>query len=154
MNVSCSLKRVSAQVCRTLCGVIVLASFGVAAAQEVDWVPSPYGADDRLGAANLLTPAKLLEARDLMTTGQVYQLGRLYEVGIPLFGNRHFSLLIPIPLGPLGENETVAHEAIVSGEIGQVGTQFDGLGHIGVATPPLRAIEFSAGALPVAGPAA
>ena len=80
----------------------------------------------------MLTPAKVLEARDLMRTGEVYQLGRPYETGIPLFGNRHYSLRIPYPMGPLGANEAVAHEALVSGEIGQVGTQFDGLGHIGV----------------------
>jgi kynurenine formamidase len=34
--------------------------------------------------------------------------------------------------GPLGENKTTWFEEIFSGEIGQVGTQFDGLGHIGI----------------------
>ncbi|HLF23663.1 MAG TPA: cyclase family protein, partial [Burkholderiales bacterium] len=50
----------------------------------------------------------------------------------PLFGTRHFSLRIPQTYGPLGSNRTMYHDEIVSGEIGQVGTQFDGLGHIGV----------------------
>ena len=51
---------------------------------------------------------------------------------MPLFGTRHFSLRIPQTYGPLGSNRTMYHDEIVSAEIGQVGTQFDGLGHIGV----------------------
>src|SRR5439155_26924284 len=60
--------------------------------------------------------------------------GRLYEHGMPLVGNRHFSLTIPgSPTGgPEGKNRLVYHDEMFSGEIGQVGTQLDGLGHIGV----------------------
>jgi len=32
----------------------------------------------------------------------------------------------------VGENDVTGHESTVSGEIGQVSTQFDGLGHIGI----------------------
>jgi kynurenine formamidase len=67
-----------------------------------------------------------------MTRGTVYQLGRVYEAAMPMFGTRHFSLRIPQTYGPMGSNRTTYHDEIVSGEIGQVGTQFDGLGHIGV----------------------
>jgi len=59
-------------------------------------------------------------------------LGRVYEAGIPLFGTRHYSLRIPFTFGPLGTNEAVWHDEIVSAELGQVGTQFDGLGHLGI----------------------
>jgi kynurenine formamidase len=62
----------------------------------------------------------------------VYQLGRVYETAMPMFGTRHYSLRIPQTFGPLGSNRTMYHDEIVSGELGQVGTQFDGLGHIGV----------------------
>ena len=34
--------------------------------------------------------------------------------------------------GPFGENRLVYHDEFVVAEIGQVGTQFDGLGHIGI----------------------
>ena len=34
--------------------------------------------------------------------------------------------------GPDGKNLGVYHDELFSGEIGQVGTQFDGLGHVGV----------------------
>lgn len=101
-------------------------------AQGERWYPSPWGAADQRGAANRITPDKVLEARDLITRGAVYQLGRTYESAMPLFGTRHFSLRIPQTYGPLGTNRTRYHDEVVSAEIGQVGTQFDGLGHIGV----------------------
>jgi kynurenine formamidase len=112
-------------------GVAVVAA-GVAFGQADRFYPSRWGADDQRGAANRITPAKVLEARDLITRGTVYQLGRAYEAGMPLFGTRHFSLRIPQTYGPMGSNRTMYHDEIVSAEIGQVGTQFDGLGHIGV----------------------
>ncbi len=98
------------------------------------WWPSPWGADDQRGAANRMTPAKVQEATRLIQTGKLYQLGRLYEHGMPLPGKRHFSLTIPgSPTGgPDGDNRVVYHDDLFSGEIGQVGTQLDGLGHIGV----------------------
>ncbi len=96
--------------------------------------PSEFGADDQRGAANRITPAKVAGAARLVKTGQIYQLGRLYEQGMPIPGKRHFSLTIPgLPTGsPAGSNNIVSNDELVSGEIGQVGTQFDGLGHVGV----------------------
>jgi hypothetical protein len=98
------------------------------------WWPSEWGPDDQRGAANRLTPQKVLEANRLIRTGKIYSLGRLYEHGMPLFGKRHFSLTIPgSPTGgPDGANRLVYHDEMFSGEIGQIGTQLDGLGHIGV----------------------
>jgi len=97
------------------------------------WWPSEWGADDQRGAANRVTPEKVLEATRLIKQGKIYQLGRLYEHGMPLPGKRHYSLTIPgLPTGsPQGKNQLVSNDELVSGEIGQVGTQFDGLGHVG-----------------------
>lgn len=97
------------------------------------WWPSEWGPDDQRGAANRMTPAKVLEAAALITEGKVYQLGRVYEQGMPLFGNRQYKLVMPgrPTLGPLGTNQIVANDELVTAELGQVGTQFDGLGHIG-----------------------
>jgi len=104
----------------------------VAHSQSDTWYPSRWGAADQRGAANRVTPAKVLEAKNLISTGTVYQLGRVYESAMPLFGTRHFSLRIPQTFGPMGSNRLMYHDEVVSGELGQVGTQFDGLGHIGV----------------------
>jgi kynurenine formamidase len=111
---------------------LVTVAAGPALGQDERWYPSPWGPEDQRGAANRLTPAKVLEARDLITRGTVYQLGHVYEAAMPLFGTRHFSLRIPQTYGPMGSNRTMYHDEVVSAEIGQVGTQFDGLGHIGV----------------------
>ena len=100
--------------------------------QSANWYPSRWGAADQRGAANRITPAKVLEAKSLFSRGTVYQLGRVYETGMPMFGTRHYSLRIPQGFGPQGTNKTVYHDEVVSAEIGQVGTQFDGLGHLGV----------------------
>src|SRR5262245_34075919 len=96
------------------------------------WYPSRWGANDQRGAANRMTPAKVLEAKNLITRGTVYQLGRVYEAGMPMFGTRHYSLRIPQAFKIAGSNQPVYHDELVSGELGQIGTQFDGLGHFGI----------------------
>src|SRR4029453_3845960 len=96
------------------------------------WYPSRWGADDQRGAANRITPAKVLEAKDLIKQGTVYQLGHVYESGMPMFGTRHYSLRIPQAFAMPGRNQAVYHDEVISGELGQIGTQFDGLGHLGI----------------------
>ncbi|MDB5349940.1 MAG: Cyclase [Planctomycetota bacterium] len=98
------------------------------------WWPSEWGAGDQRGAANRVTPARVRGAAGLIRTGETYSLGRPYEYGMPLPGKRHFSLTIPgSPTGgPDGKNQLVYHDEMFSGEIGQIGTQLDGLGHVGV----------------------
>lgn len=98
-----------------------------------EWWPSEWGPDDERGAANRITPEKVLEAVSLIDEGRIYELGREYGPGMPLFGNRHFKLTIPgLPTTVTGaENGVVFNDEMVSGELGQIGTQFDGLGHIG-----------------------
>ncbi|MDH5212886.1 MAG: cyclase family protein, partial [Gammaproteobacteria bacterium] len=115
--------------------ILVVLTHG-ASAQTVpgeSTLPSEWGADDERGAANRITPEKILEAAQLIEQGRIYELGRDYESGMPLFPGRHYSLTIPgSPTGgPIGRNNIVYHDEMVSGQIGQVGTQFDGLGHIG-----------------------
>jgi kynurenine formamidase len=97
------------------------------------WWPSRWGPQDEAGATNWITPAKVLEAARLIRTGKLYELGRVYEAGIPAFGARVFALRIPgTPTGgPFGKNKLIYHDEFLATEIGQIGTQFDGLGHIG-----------------------
>jgi kynurenine formamidase len=114
-----------------MAGTLALA-VSAAVAQTDKWYPSRWGAEDQRGAANRISPAKVLEATRLVTQGTVYQLGRVYEAGMPMFGSRHYSIRIPQPFRMAGSNQGVYHDEIVSGELGQIGTQFDGLGHLGI----------------------
>ncbi len=97
------------------------------------WWPSEWGPEDQRGAVNRITPAKILEAVSLIREGKIYQLGRVYEQGMPLVGNRHYKLTIPgLPTyDPTGPHRVLYNDELLSAEIGQVGTQFDGLGHVG-----------------------
>ena len=98
------------------------------------WWPSKWGAADEAGSSNHITPAKVLDAARWIRDGKTYKIGRVYEQGMPLFGARNFSLRIPggPTGGPFGTNKLVYNDEFLATEIGQVGTQFDGLGHIGL----------------------
>ena len=95
---------------------------------------APFGEGDQAGASNLMTPDKVKEAMSLMKTGTVISIGRTYESEMPLFGSRVFALRGTGGLagGPLAENKVIWMDDYLSTEIGQVGTQFDGLAHIGI----------------------
>jgi kynurenine formamidase len=99
------------------------------------WWPSPWGPKDERGANNRITPAKVMEASRLIKTGKVYQLGRVLERGIPLFGERlggHVVIPGGPTGGPFGTHKLYYNDELFVGEIGQAGSQFDGLGHIGM----------------------
>jgi kynurenine formamidase len=103
---------------------------------EENWWPSEWGADDKVGAPNRTTPEMVLKAVGLVTQGKTATLGKLYARDIPFFGARGWRLNIPgTPTGgPFGVNGVVFHDELVTTELGQVGTQFDGPGHIGIHT--------------------
>ena len=98
------------------------------------WWPSKWGPDDEKGSFNTLTPAKVKSAMKIVKTGKMYRLGMPYKQGMPLFGSRSYALHIPgLPAGgPLGPNKCVWNDEYVIGELGQIGTQFDGPGHVGI----------------------
>jgi len=98
------------------------------------WWPHPvWGANDQAGASNWITPEKILKSLSLVKTGKVYELGHVYERGMPLVGNRSYNIFIPSfpTYGPIGKDKIVFNDEYVASEIGQVGTQFDGPGHVG-----------------------
>lgn len=98
------------------------------------WWPSRWGPLDEAGASNWITPEKVLDAAKWIRDGKVYKIGRTYEAGMPLFGVRAFAMRIPggPTGGPFGANKLVYNDEYLATEVGQVGTQFDGLGHIGI----------------------
>jgi len=101
------------------------------------WWPHPiWGEGDEAGSTNWYTkPEVVMRALALVKQGNVMKIGHQYEAGMPLFGARKFSLRIPgTPTGgPFGATQLMYNDEFLATEIGQVGTQFDGLGHIGVA---------------------
>ncbi|MGQ9693714.1 MAG: cyclase family protein [Thermodesulfobacteriota bacterium] len=98
------------------------------------WWPSKWGPDDEKGSFNTITPKKIMSSLKVVKTGKVYRLGRPYTNDMPKFGNRTYSLHIPgNPVGgPVGNNNIVWNDEFIVGELGQVGTQFDGPGHVGI----------------------
>ena len=102
------------------------------------WWPSAlWGADDEAGSTNWYTrPEVVLRALAEADKGRVYNLGHPYRPEMPKFGGRGYKLetLNPTDGKPLGGNATIYFEEMVTSEIGQVGTQFDGLAHIAVST--------------------
>lgn len=132
----------SSMVAGVAAGMATAQAAGPAEAQQAfknplanQWWPSPWGAQDQRGACNRITPQKVLEAARLIKTGKIYPLGRVLQRGIPVFGERLGAhIVIPgTPTGgPFGKHELFYHDELFVGEIGQAGSQFDGLGHIGM----------------------
>jgi kynurenine formamidase len=101
------------------------------------WWPSEWGPDDELGALNRLDSQKVLQAAALIKQGVIYDMTRIYSEDMPLFnltpGARKFTISIPgaPSWGPLGKNKLAWNEEFISGHLGQDGTQFDALCHMG-----------------------
>jgi hypothetical protein len=108
--------------------VLLFAAATLAQTREAGpWWPNPaWGPGDQAGASNWVTPEKVLEAVRLVKTGKIYEIGQVYEKGMPMFGQRTYTLLSPASptyAFPTA-NRIVGNDEFVCGEIGQVGTQF------------------------------
>ena len=99
------------------------------------WWPHPlWGAGDEAGSTNWYrNPEVVQRGLSEADKGRVYNLGQDYYSDMPFFGERIFE--IEISSGHFGGgNALIANQEKVTAQIGQVGTQFDGPGHIAVAT--------------------
>ncbi|MDA0824484.1 MAG: cyclase family protein, partial [Proteobacteria bacterium] len=100
------------------------------------WWPSEFGEADQAGGTNYITAEKRVAAAGLVHKGEVTTLGMPYHGRMPLFPGRIYSLTIPGGGNPThdlawsgeGYRQTFMDE-LVTAQIGQVGTQFDSLGH-------------------------
>ncbi|MEE4173124.1 MAG: cyclase family protein [Xanthomonadales bacterium] len=118
------------------CSLVLWSSLSLAQTREEGpWWPHPiWGAEDQAGASNWITPEKVLQAVQLVREGRIYELGQVYDRNMPIFGERTYSLVIPggpTYNEPFGKNALIGNDEFIVGELGQVGTQFDGLTHIG-----------------------
>jgi kynurenine formamidase len=107
-----------------------------AASAQAPWYPSKFGANDEIGAANYLTPAVALNAARLVKTGKVYSLGITVNTTTPAYPPRSCQIYIVQPgqVGSaqgLGPTNTTYNDDILNCWTG-IGTQLDGLGHIGI----------------------
>lgn len=127
----------------TSTALALITSGSLAMAQETNdeplkeaWAPSEWGADDLAGSVNRTNPEMVLKAVGLVKQGKVATLGKIYAGDAPAFGSRGWRLTIPgLPTGgPFGPQKLMYNDEYLSTEIGQIGTQFDGPGHIGVKT--------------------
>ncbi len=102
------------------------------APEDEPWWPHPiWGSEDQAGGSNWITPEKIVESLALVKTGNVYELGFVYHNDIPLIGSRVYQFNVPETGGPYGEGGMLINGETLTASIGQTGTQFDGLGHVG-----------------------
>jgi kynurenine formamidase len=96
---------------------------------------SKFGPADQIGNLNNVTPEKTLAATRLVTKGKSYRLAIETNKDTPAYPPRTFAVTIVQPgqnAGTtLGPTKTTYNDDLINGWAG-VGTQLDGLGHIGV----------------------
>ncbi len=90
-----------------------------------------HGPEDQAGASNYVTAEKILAALQIPRTGQTYELGHMYETFMPQFGYRPYFLQVLPAQPPATAGGGVTQRDYFTGFIGQMGTQFDALGHQG-----------------------
>ncbi|HSF32238.1 MAG TPA: cyclase family protein [Candidatus Tectomicrobia bacterium] len=91
--------------------------------------PSRWGAGDERGSANHMTPALVLHAARLIHTGELIELGHVLRAGMPMPATRRFDLHTKRTFMNQQSNQRGSNEEVVTTELGQVGTQFDGFAH-------------------------
>jgi kynurenine formamidase len=103
----------------------------------LSWGFTKWGKGDKAGSANhTKNPANIKRALATIKQNKAITVGKYYHSEAPAFGPRAWRMVIPgTPQGgPFGKNALVYHDEFVTTEIGQIQTQFDGPGHIGVNT--------------------
>ena len=111
---------------------LVVGQVAVADAHE-QCEPSRWGADDEIGSANLITPASVAQASKLVTTGRTYSLGITIDSTTPAFPPRSLSLQVVQPNQQGGQVPIPGasyNDDVFQGWFG-IGSQIDGLGHLG-----------------------
>jgi kynurenine formamidase len=114
---------------------VIAAAFSITAEAQQTCFPSKWGPSDQIGNLNHVTPEKTLAAAKLVTRGKSYRLGIETNKDTPAFPPRTFNIIVLQPgqvAGTsLGPSKTTYNDDIINGWVG-VGSQIDGLGHIGI----------------------
>ena len=91
--------------------------------------PSKWGAGDERGAGNHMKPATVLRAAQLIKTGEAIELAHELGTGMPIQATRQFNVHVKRTVMNQPSNRRGSNEELLTSEIGQVGTQFDGFAH-------------------------
>lgn len=115
--------------------IVMCLACGTALAEEC--TPSKWGADDEIGAANLITPERVVAAAKLVRKGESHPLGIVIDPNMPAFPPRAMMLQVVQPGQQGGKRLTqFGYEAVYNDDVAQlwfgIGPQLDGLGHYGV----------------------
>jgi kynurenine formamidase len=117
------------------CVIVVVLAAGALAQQKPCLTASKFGPGDQIGNLNYVTPAKTLAASKLVTRGKAYRLGIETNRDTPAYPPRTFSITVVQPGqsagATLGPTKSTYNDDIITGWVG-VGSQIDGLGHIGI----------------------
>ncbi|MDX1563629.1 MAG: cyclase family protein [Gammaproteobacteria bacterium] len=122
---------------RCTIGLLAALAAGVSAGQDCE--PSAWGADDEIGAANLVSPERVLSALTLVQQGNVHPLGIVIDPAMPAFPPRQMMLQVVQPGQHLGRTLEADYgwPMTYNDDIAQLwwgtGPQIDGLGHLGEA---------------------
>jgi kynurenine formamidase len=106
-------------------------------ARSPRWWPSPYGAEDQVGAANELTAERTLAALKIPRQGRAIELALTLEPGIPVYPPRGWTQHIlahgaqEATMFGAGASDTTYYEEQVS-QTYHIGCHLDGLAHVGI----------------------
>ena len=120
---------------RTGLSLVLIVATSAVSADEC--VPSPWGTDDQIGAANRVTPERTVAAAKLVKKGISHPLGIVIEPGMPAYPPRYTQLQVVQPNQQFNADLGVGWEASSNDDVLQMwlgtGPQLDGLGHMGEA---------------------
>ena len=119
---------------KNICLLILAASACILSTSYAEVPTSKYGAEDTLGAINNLSPEKVLQAARLVKHGKAYRLGVTTGPTSPAYPPRSYSMtVLQLDDGtgtPLGTNQATGNDDLMNLWMG-IGSQIDGLGHMG-----------------------
>ena len=120
---------------RTSLSLVLIVATSAVSADEC--VPSPWGADDQIGAANRVSTERTVAAAKLVKKGISHPLGIVIEPGMPAYPPRYTQLQVVQPNQQFNADLGVGWEASSNDDVLQMwlgtGPQLDGLGHMGEA---------------------
>jgi kynurenine formamidase len=96
---------------------------------DAERCPCKWGVKDERGSANYMNSETVLRSAKLIKQGKVIELGHVLSSDMPFFGTRSFNVITKRTRVNPQSNNRGSNEEYVTGELGQVGTQFDGFAH-------------------------